>query len=158
FAPLEPAELDSLASTSERLDFGRGERIVQQGAPGDTLYVVLAGTALVTIRTADGAEREVARLSRGEFFGEMALLTGEARSASVTALDDLRSLVIHKDALQGVLLRRPALVQQMAEIVEVRRQGLRALQDLHSAPPEQKAALQRSAGELVQRMRRFFGL
>lgn len=158
FEPLDPAERESLASASETLDFGRGECIVQQGAPGDTLYVVLAGTALVTIRTADGTEREVARLSRGEFFGEMALLTGEPRTASVTALDDLLALVIHKDELQSVLLARPTLVQQMAEIVEVRRQGLRAVHDLHSAPPEQKAALQRSAGELVQRMRRFFGL
>jgi len=46
----------------------------------------------------------------------------------------------------------------MAEIVEVRRQGLRAVEELHSAPPGQKAEIQRSAGELVQRMRRFFGL
>jgi small-conductance mechanosensitive channel/CRP-like cAMP-binding protein len=158
FGPLEPAELESLSSASERLDFGRGERVVQQGAPGDTLYVVLAGTALVTIKTEDGVEREVARLSHGEFFGEMALLTGEPRSASVSALDDLVVRVIDKDALQGVLLRRPALVQEMAEIVELRRQGLRAVKDMSAAPPEQKAALQRSAGELVQRMRRFFGL
>jgi len=77
FVPLEPAELESLSSTCERLEFGRGERIVQQGDPGDALYVVLAGTARVTVRTADGTEREVAGLTRGEFFGEMALLTGE---------------------------------------------------------------------------------
>jgi len=157
FGPLEPDELEALASTSERLDFGRGERVVQQGEPGDALYVVLAGTALVTLQ-AEGAEREVARLARGEFFGEMALLTGEPRSASVTAVDDLVVLVIHKQALQGVLVRRPPLVQEMAEIVEVRRQGLRAVQELQSAPPGRQAEIQRSAGELVQRMRRFFGL
>jgi hypothetical protein len=45
FVPLAPAELASLARTCARLDFGRGERIVHQGEPGDALYVVLAGTA-----------------------------------------------------------------------------------------------------------------
>jgi small-conductance mechanosensitive channel/CRP-like cAMP-binding protein len=158
FGPLEPAELDALASSCERLDFGRGERVVQQGDTGGALYVVIAGTALVLVRAEDGSEREVARLTRGEFFGEMALLTGEARSASVTAADDLRVLGIHKEALQDVLTRRPALLHEMAELVESRRQGLRAAKELRSAPPERQAEIQRSAGELVQRMRRFFGL
>ena len=158
FGPLAADELEALSSTSKQLDFGRGERVVQQGDPGSALYVVLAGTALVTIQSEGGAEREVARLARGEFFGEMALLTGEPRSASVTAAEDLVVLVIHKEALQLVLIRRPALVQEMAEIVEVRRQGLRAVQELQSAPPGRQAEIQRSAGELVQRMRRFFGL
>lgn len=158
FVPLEPAELESLSEECERLDFGRGERIVQQGDPGDTMYVVLEGTAIVTLQPAGEPEREVARLGRGEFFGEMALLTGEPRSAGVTALDDLALLVISKGSLQTVLTRRPGLVQEMAEIVEARRQGLRAIQSLRSAPPETKANVQRSAGELVARMRRFFGL
>jgi small-conductance mechanosensitive channel/CRP-like cAMP-binding protein len=164
FVPLSPAELASLAQECARLDFGRGERVVHQGEPGDAMYVVLEGTAVVTLAApdgngrADGAEREVARLARGEFFGEMALLTGEPRSASVTAVDDLAVLVIHKDSLQATLASRPGLVQEMAEIVEARRGGLRATRDLASTPAEQTAAVKRSAGELAQRMLRFFGL
>jgi CRP-like cAMP-binding protein len=158
FVPLSPVELASLARECARADFGRGERVVHQGEPGDAMYVVLAGTALVTLATEGGAEREVARLGRGEFFGEMALLTGEPRSASVTAVDDLAVLVIDKDALHSTLQARPGLVQEMAEIVEARRAGLRAIKDLPAARPEQRAAVQRSAGELVQRMLRFFGL
>ena len=158
FVPLEAAELESLSSECERHDFGRGERIVHEGDPGDAMYVVLDGSALVTVAGDNGDEREVARLARGEFFGEMALLTGEPRSASVTANDDLAVLVIRKGALQSVLSARPGLVQEMAEIVEARRAGLRAARELQTAPPEQKAHVQRSAGELVARMRRFFGL
>jgi CRP-like cAMP-binding protein len=160
FVPLSPAELASLAQECARLDFGRGERVVHQGEPGDAMYVVLEGTAVVTLAAADATEgeREVARLARGEFFGEMALLTGEPRSASVTAVDDLAVLVIHKDSLQATLASRPGLVQEMAEIVEARRGGLRAIRDLASVPAEQKAAVKRSAGELAQRMLRFFGL
>jgi len=158
FVPLEAAELEDLSRDCERYDFGRGERIVHQGDPGEAMYVVLEGTAIVTIKTENEADREVAQLARGEFFGEMALLTGEPRTASVTAADDLAVLVIHKDALQALLTRRPGLAQEMAEIVEARRQGLRAVQDLRDAAPEKKAAVQRSAGELVLRIRRFFGL
>ena len=103
FVPLSPEELELMSRDCDRLDFGRGERIVHQGDQGDAMYVVLEGTAIVTIKTENDAEREVARLSRGEFFGEMALLTGDPRTASVTAVDDLAVLVIHKDALQAML-------------------------------------------------------
>lgn len=158
FVPLSPEELDQMSGQCERLDFGRGERVVHQGDPGDAMYVVLEGTAIVTVRTDTEAEREVARLSRGEFFGEMALLTGEQRSASVTAVDDLGVLVIEKHVLQTMLARRPGLAQEMAEIVEARRQGLRVVKDLQEAPPAHRAAVQRGAGELVKRIRKFFGL
>jgi len=158
FVPLSTEELEAISHDCESLEFGRGERVVQQGDPGDAMYVVLDGAAVVTIKTDSEAEREVARLARGEFFGEMALLTGEPRTANVTAVDDLAVLVIHKDALQTMLAARPGLAQEMAEIVEARRQGLRAVQDLRDAAPEKKAAVHRSAGELVLRIRRFFGL
>ncbi len=156
--PLDEGELAALAEACERADFGTGERIVHQGDAGDTMYVILEGQAIVTITDANQAEREVARLGRGEFFGEMALLTGEPRSASVTAVDDLGVVVVGKSALQALLGKRPGLAQEMAEIVEARRQGLKAVRDLQIAPPEQQAAVRRSAGELVGRIRRFFGL
>ena len=158
FVPLDGKELDQLAHECEQQSFGRGERIVHQSEPGDAMYVILEGTAIVTIADGNQAEREVARLSRGEFFGEMALLTGDARTASVTAVDDLSVLVIHKAALQTMLERRPGLAQEMAEIVELRRQGLRAVKELKEAPADKKLQAQKSAGELVQRIRRFFGL
>jgi small-conductance mechanosensitive channel/CRP-like cAMP-binding protein len=158
FVPLEAAELQALAHECEQISFGRGERIVHQGEPGDAMYVILDGTAIVTITDSPGSEREVARLSRGEFFGEMALLTGEARSASVSAVDDISVIVVHKSALESMLHKRPALAQEMAEIVEARRQGLRAVRDLQQAEPAKQAAVKQGAGELVSRIRRFFGL
>ncbi len=158
FVPLSPEELEQMSQDCDRQDFGRGERVVHQGDPGDAMYVVLEGTAVVTVKTESDAEREVARLSRGEFFGEMALLTGDPRTASVTAVDDLAVLVIHKKALQAMLARRPGLAHEMAEIVEARRQGLRAVKELQEAAPEKQAAVRKSAGELVMRIRGFFGM
>lgn len=158
FVPLENDELESLAKSSTILAFGRGERIVHQGDPGDAMYVILEGTAVVALLDEQGAEREVARLSRGEFFGEMALLTGEPRSASVSAIDDLEVAMITSRQLKLMLERRPALAQEMAEIVESRRQGLRTVRELQSAAPARKAEIQAGASALATRIKRFFGL
>jgi small-conductance mechanosensitive channel/CRP-like cAMP-binding protein len=158
FVPMSPDELDGLANDTIVLNYGRGEPVVRQGEAGDALFIVREGTALVTIADGQGGEREVARLGRGEFFGEMALLTGEPRTASVTAADDLEVIVIHKDALRGILERRPGLAQEMAEIVEARRQGLRAIAEIKTMPPEQRAAVRAATGEIVLRIKRFLGL
>ncbi|MEZ5967076.1 MAG: mechanosensitive ion channel family protein [Planctomycetota bacterium] len=156
--PMSAEELEALANDATVVNFGRGERVVHQGDAGDSLFVIRDGSAIVTISDEQGAEREVARLGRGEFFGEMALLTGETRTANVTALDDIEVIVIHKDALHGILARRPGLAQEMAEIVEARRQGLRAIRDMKSVPPEKREAVRSGAAELVSRIRRFLGL
>jgi CRP-like cAMP-binding protein len=156
--PLSPEELESLSDEAVREDYGRGERVVTQGDKGDSFFLIQEGTARVTTRDADGSEREVARLGRGEFFGEMSALTGEARTASVTAADDLVVLVLHKAAFQRMLAARASLAQEMAEIVEARRQGLRAVQDMRGAPAEQREAIRRGASELVGRIKRFLGV
>lgn len=158
FVPLGPDELDELSRSAVRQDYGRGERVVHQGDAGDSMYLIQDGTAVVSVRDEHGGEREVARLSRGEFFGEMAVLTGEARTANVTAADDLAVLVLHKEALSAMLQRRPALAQEMAEIMTARRQGLRAIQDMQVAPPEVRQRIHSGAAELLKNIRRFFGL
>jgi small-conductance mechanosensitive channel/CRP-like cAMP-binding protein len=158
FVPLQPEELENLASDAAIQRFARGERVVHQGDPGDTLYVIRAGSATVSLRDGNGAERQVAQLGRGEFFGEMALLTGEPRTANVTAAEDLEALVIHKEALQALLAKRPALAEEMAEIVEARRQGLRAVQELQALPPERRAELRSAASVVLGKIRRFLGL
>jgi small-conductance mechanosensitive channel/CRP-like cAMP-binding protein len=158
FVPLSPEELESLSHEAVREDYGRGERVVNQGDKGDSFFLIQEGTAIVSARDAEGADREVARLGRGEFFGEMSALTGEARSASVTAADDLGVLVLHKSAFRRMLAARASLAQEMAEIVEARRQGLRAVQDMRGAPSEQRESIRRGASELVGRIKRFLGI
>lgn len=158
FVPLAPDELEVLSRDTVRQDYGRGERVVHQGDQGDSLFLIQEGTAIVTVRDEHDGEREVARLSRGEFFGEMAVLTGEPRTANVTAVDDLGVLVIHKEALQQMLEKRPALAQEMAEIMAARKQGLRAISEMRTAPPEQRQRIQSGAAELLKGIKRFFGL
>ena len=158
FVPLVREDLEEIARDAIVQDFGKAERIVHQGDPGDALYIITDGTAVVSVRDDQGTEKEVARLSRGEFFGEMALLTGEPRTASVTAFDDLTVLVIHKEALQTMLQRKPALAEEIAQIVEVRRQGLRAIRDMKDLSQERRAQIREGTSVLAQRIKAFFGI
>lgn len=158
FVPLSEEEMDRIGAGALVQHYGAGERIVAQGDPGDSLFLIRQGKAVVSYRDEQQAEREVARLSRGEFFGEMALLTGEPRSANVTAVEDVEALVLSKEALQELLQRRPALAQEMAEIMEARRQGLKTIKEIKALPPAAQAELRDRTGELVGRIRRFLGL
>jgi small-conductance mechanosensitive channel/CRP-like cAMP-binding protein len=158
FIPMDETELGKLALDASLESFGKGERVVRQGEPGDALYVIVEGSAVVSIADGASMEREVARLARGEFFGEMALLTGEPRTAHVSAADDLDVLVIRKEALRGILERRPGLAQEMAEMVEARRHGLQAVKDMASLAPEKRAEAVDRTSQLVQSIRRFFGV
>ncbi len=153
-----PEELEALAADATVFSYGRRERIVRQGDPGDALYVLREGSAIVTIGDEATGEREVARLRRGEFFGEMALLTGEPLTANVTALEDIEAIVIYKEALKGILARRPGRAQEMAEIVEARRQGLRAIAEIKALPPAKREEVRAASTELVAKIRRFLGL
>ena len=103
FIPLDAEELESLSRDATLQTYARGEQIVRQGEAGDALYVIRSGRARVTVRGDDGQERDVAHLERGEYFGEMSLLTGEPRTASVLADEDLSVLVVYKEALASLL-------------------------------------------------------
>jgi len=158
FVPLSPEELDSVSREAIREDYGRGERVVNQGDKGESFFLIQEGTAVVSVRDDAGGEREVARLGRGEFFGEMSALTGEPRAANVSAFDDLVVLIVHKRAFQRMLTARPSLAQEMAEIVEARRHGLKAIRDMKAAPENQRASIRRGTDDLVGRIKRFLGV
>src|SRR3954452_23577412 len=87
FALLTPAEIAVLAHSARPLTVGPMERVIVQGQPGDSLFVVVEGTVEVMLRRADGAEVNLATRPHGTVLGEMSLLTGEPRSATVRALD-----------------------------------------------------------------------
>lgn len=158
FVPLAPEEVEALARDAQVLQFARGERVVHQGEPGDALYVIKNGNCVVSLTADDGVEKEVARLHRGEFFGEMALLTGEPRTANVTAAEDLEVVVIYKEAVKALLERRPALAQEIAEIVEARRLGLRVAQSIKALPAADAEKVRSGAGTLVRRIKHFLGV
>jgi CRP-like cAMP-binding protein len=96
FQPIEPRRLKLLAFTSERLRFNPGQDIVIQGDPGDAAYIILSGEADVLINN-NGEMIPVARLADNAVIGEIAILTGVPRTATVRAVGELTALRIGKD-------------------------------------------------------------
>ena len=99
FRALDAEKIDQLARRLRHVVFGPGEVILRQGDPGDSLYVVRGGTVVVQIGVL-GASKEIATLGDGQFFGEMSLMTGESRTATVVAKTDVECYVVDKEAFQ----------------------------------------------------------
>jgi CRP-like cAMP-binding protein len=115
FADVPHPQLEALAHSFGEEVFAEGQRVIRQHMTGGGFYVILDGDANVVI---DGQER--ARLTRGDFFGEISILTGEAPTADVIAASVLRCLIIPDNELKAFLLKQPSVMYRMLQI-EVRR-------------------------------------
>jgi small-conductance mechanosensitive channel/CRP-like cAMP-binding protein len=156
FKTLQPEEKLQLARALKHTPFAHGEVMTRQGAEAHWLYMLEEGEASVRVAEA-GIEKEVARLSGPAFFGEMSLMTGEPRAATVVALTDTECYRLDKAAFRDVLKERPALAEQVAEVLTRRRAELLAVKEGVSA--EAKLKQMRSAEtDLLERIRGFFGL
>lgn len=120
-AALTPTQRAQLASMSKLLLYGAGEVIAHEGDAGASMFVLRRGEAVVTVA---GAEGELARLHHGAFFGEMSLLTGDRRSATVSALTDCELLEIGVDAFRRVVMTDAVSVERVAAAVSNRRAEL----------------------------------
>ncbi len=101
--------------------YAAGEIIVREGDAGSSMFVVQSGEAAVTLAGTDG---DVARLPPGAFFGEISLLTGERRTATVTAVQDCEVIEIGADAFRELVLADPAIVERVTAAVSARREEL----------------------------------
>ena len=115
FADLPHPQLEALAHSFGEEVFAEGQRVIRQDVTGGGFYVILDGEAKIVI---DGQER--ARLSRGDFFGEISLLTDEPPVADVIATSLLRCLIIPDNELKAFLLKHPSVMYRMLQI-EARR-------------------------------------
>jgi CRP-like cAMP-binding protein len=116
---LSPEELRTLASGALPLLAVPGERIVVQDAAGDSLFVVADGEVEVMLRI-DGKDRQVDTMGRGSVIGEMALLTGERRTATVRAIDTALILEIGARLYEPILRAHPEWIDDLAEMMEER--------------------------------------
>jgi len=107
FAGLPPPCLLELAELAERQRYLRGSVIVHQDEPGDTLHILERGHVKVRVRSGAGDEAIIAVLGPGECFGELALLDGAPRSATVAALTDIETLALRRDAFLPFLQANP---------------------------------------------------
>jgi CRP-like cAMP-binding protein len=121
FADLSPAQVEGVAHSYGEQVFGEGQRVLRQNLSGSGLFVILEGEAAVR----QGSD-ELARLGRGDFFGEISALTGEAPNADVVATRLMRCLVVPAPELESFLLEHPQVLLRMLK-TEVRRLRLAEL-------------------------------
>ncbi len=150
FAPLSPEETGMLAQAASSHVFAPGETVIRAGDPGSSMFVVHNGRVSVQV-SENGRARTVATLSDGAFFGEMALFTGEPRTANIVALEETEVLEIGHAAMKRVFDTNPDLVESLSHIIAERRQALAASEDISVGNEDQSAGLLAS-------IRRFFGL
>jgi small-conductance mechanosensitive channel/CRP-like cAMP-binding protein len=151
FSMLSREERDGLRKEMQLRRFGRGERIIQEGAPGHTFYLVVSGE--VSVRAGAG-EAEVARLKRGQYFGEMSLLTGESRSATVLAATDAVLLELDRPAFARLFSQHQGLARELSAILAQRRSQLKAAAEAAG----NVADVGKEAGRILSRLKQIFGL
>ncbi|MGQ9495098.1 MAG: cyclic nucleotide-binding domain-containing protein [Thermoanaerobaculaceae bacterium] len=108
-----PALAELLASTSVRT-YGDGAKIVREGEPGDSLFLIVEGTVDVIGTDPKGQAVSLATLRQGDFFGEVAVLTGKPRTATVVAKENVAVIEISKSTLEDTTKRYP----EMKEVLE----------------------------------------
>jgi len=152
--PLTPDERSALADRLRPLTFGRGETVIRQGDVGDSLFVILRGRVEVSVASA-GRQEVVNTLAAGSVFGEMSLLTGTPRSATVLAVDDVEVVPVTVEAFRRIVAENPAVLEAVTGVVSRRRTRLDAA--IHEAEAE-AAALSAEHNDLLERVRSFFGV
>jgi len=117
FSSFEARELRDIAALAVRRSFAPREAIVTKGDPGEGLYVLLEGRVKVTSANHQGGGTALNIMGRGEVFGEVALLDGYPRSATVTAIDACEAAFIHQEAFRSLLLDNPRLGVKLLELL-----------------------------------------
>jgi len=150
FAPLSDDELQRLSKAAAKRVYAPGESIVRMGKEGTSMFVIVRGNVNVQIPD-NGIPKVVNRLSENDFFGEMSLLTGEPRSATVVAVEETEVLQIRKAALKPIFESNPELMKLVCEIVEERRGALA------TSTPDAAAAQASDGRSVLQSIKNFFG-
>jgi small-conductance mechanosensitive channel len=154
FDVLSEEEARSLAARVRVERYFASETVLEQGAAGDSLYIIENGLVEVIV-SHNGRRERIAQLGQGSFFGEMALLTGAERQASVVALKPTHFFVIDREAFRDTLEANPSLAERIAQIQAERNQELEATHAaLHEAAAEQ---VEEEKRQILSRIRDFFG-
>jgi CRP-like cAMP-binding protein len=159
FHPLTDEELRTVAGRLRPLHYAAGEKIIEEGSAGDSFFLIDRGEVRV-LRRLGGTPREIARLGEGECFGEMAMLTGQQRTATVVANTDVDVFMLDKAGFQDILAGNPDVAVDISALLARRRA------ELSDAEADLTTRIRQGAmaedGDLSQRIldriRSYFGL
>jgi CRP-like cAMP-binding protein len=151
--PLSKEQLETLAATARTALYAPGEAIIRQGDPGMELFAVERGRVEVVVALENRPPLRVALLEPGAVVGELALLTGEKRTATVQALAECEVIVISRQAFKQVFDANPELVERLTQRLAQRMDQLnQAVSDATDGAPDGE----RRSDILMQRIRKFF--
>jgi small-conductance mechanosensitive channel/CRP-like cAMP-binding protein len=156
FKCLSDEQLDALLPRGKVIHFGRDEKVIQQGENGDSMFILVEGGANI-VAERNGQSVHVASIAAGDCFGEMSLLTGELRSATVVANTDCEVVEIGKAVLAQSLKANPSLLGQLGELL-AQRQLKNEATFAANRPASQAAQQSRYAASFVAKLRAFFEL
>jgi len=157
FANLSADEQRILASSARLAPFSPYEVITRQGAAAHWLYVLLKGRAVVRVATNEGEDRQVAVLEAPSFFGEMALMTGQPREATVIAECDVECLRVDRKDLESIIKSRPEIASEISVVLAKRRVELLAVREGLDADAK-RARLSTEHTRILHAIRDFFAL
>jgi CRP-like cAMP-binding protein len=157
FQCLPDTHLENLLKNSKLDYFGRGEAIIEEGAEGESMFVLLRGTAHVTI-SKNRASVRVGGLRPGDCFGEMSLLTGERRSATVRADGDCYVMEISKPVVAEVLRESPQCLEQLSELLARRKMENEGILKEAEIPADKAGKAQEYRASFLKRLRSVFDL
>lgn len=150
FAPLSEAERSTIAGRMKMAEYADGEAIVREGEPGQSMFIVAAGRVKVML---EESGQQVATLGVGDYFGEMSMLSGDPRTASVVALGDTAVLEIDAEIFRHLADVNPEAVERVGVAAAFRRTELDDVRALTRA-----AAVVEAPSNFLTRMRKFLGI
>ncbi|MFC5301555.1 mechanosensitive ion channel family protein [Azospira restricta] len=157
FASLDENERHKMAERLVHAPFAKGGVITRQGAVAHWLYIIVSGEVDVFWEPPDGERRLLTHLPQGSVFGEMGLMTGAPRAATVVAATDVECYRLDKAGFEDIIRARPELAESMSHILSERLHQIETLQNEYQrARSDSERAEHRAA--IVQRIREFFGL
>lgn len=159
FDDLSPEALRQLAAAARRELYDDGETLVREGEKGDSLFVIERGRVVISMsgQAIGTGTINLAQMKEGDFFGEMSLLTGEPRSATVTAEGGCQVMVLTRDALAPMMSQDPDMATILSNaLAERRAEAAATIQDRQDRVRERDP--QQSAESLLGRIRSFFKL
>jgi small-conductance mechanosensitive channel/CRP-like cAMP-binding protein len=157
FSSLSQPEAEELAAKTNVLQVNAGQTVIRRGEPGDSIFMVAEGLLEVMIDAGVSGALKAAHLRPGEFFGEMSLLTGDPRSATVVAASPAVLYEVGRHDLQPLLVRNSRIAEDMCRVVAARRSENVSLIESRAASDATSAGGS-WASQLLSRVRNFFGL
>lgn len=157
FSTLNQSEQQQLARSLEHRPYAEGDFIFRQGELDHFLYIIHSGRADVFISDDEGGDAYAFSLEEGEIFGEIGLLTGEPRGATVKASSPLECYALGKEDISDLLANRPEIVDEMSQVMVSRQSALQKARAemVHTG---EKQTAQHGVHELAARVRHFLGI